>query len=109
MFIDPAHAPTRWYRACVAPRTLREFQSQGLFAVPTDQPGYQVTNRLQKMGWHCSDTAEFGLVDARSELIIEQGFASRPALRPLKGSPGRTGYATAARCVDLTREWIIAK
>jgi acyl-CoA dehydrogenase len=65
----------------------------GLFAVPTDQPGYQVTSRLEKMGWHCSDTAELGLVDARAELITGEGFAS-------------LGYATAARCVDLTREWI---
>ena len=55
------------------------------------------------MGWHCSDTAEFGLVDARGELITEQGFASRPGTSPLKDSPGVTGYATAARCVDLTR------
>ncbi|HPJ18905.1 MAG: acyl-CoA dehydrogenase family protein [Actinobacteria bacterium] len=82
-------------------------QGVGLFAVPTDQPGYQVTSRLQKMGWHCSDTAEFGLVDARGELITEQGFASLARhFATERLSLGVTGYATAARCVDLTREWI---
>ena len=48
----------------------------GLFAVPTDQRGFQVSRRLEKMGWHCSDTAEIGLVDARAELITAEGFAS---------------------------------
>jgi len=79
----------------------------GLFAVPTDQPGYQVTSRLEKMGWHCSDTAELGLVDARADLITDQGFASLARhFATERLSLGVTGYATAARCVDLTREWI---
>lgn len=79
----------------------------GLFAVPTDQPGYQVTSRLEKMGWHCSDTAELGLVDARAELITEEGFASLARhFATERLSLGVTGYATAARCVELTREWI---
>lgn len=79
----------------------------GLFAVPTDQPGYQVTSRLQKMGWHCSDTAELGLVDARAELITDEGFASLARhFATERLSLGVTGYATAARCVDLTRDWI---
>jgi acyl-CoA dehydrogenase len=79
----------------------------GLFAVPTDQPGFQVTSRLQKMGWHCSDTAELGLVDAQAELITEEGFASLARhFATERLSLGVTGYATAARCVDLTRAWI---
>lgn len=79
----------------------------GLFAVPTDQAGYQVTSRLAKMGWHCSDTAEIGLVDARADLITEQGFASLARhFATERLSLGVTGYATAARCVDLTRQWI---
>ncbi|HQR81006.1 MAG TPA: acyl-CoA dehydrogenase family protein [Actinomycetota bacterium] len=79
----------------------------GLFAVPTDQPGYQVTSRLEKMGWHCSDTAELGLVDARAELITEDGFASLARhFATERISLGVTGYATSARCVDLTRQWI---
>ncbi|MEI2786885.1 MAG: acyl-CoA dehydrogenase family protein [Candidatus Nanopelagicales bacterium] len=79
----------------------------GLFAVPTDQPGFQVTGRLEKMGWHCSDTAEIGLVDARAELITEQGFASLARhFATERLSLGVTGYATAARCVDLARDWI---
>lgn len=79
----------------------------GLFAVPTDQPGYQVTSRLTKMGWHCSDTAELGLVDARGDLITEDGFASLARhFATERLSLGVTGYATSARCVDLTRQWI---
>lgn len=82
----------------------------GLFAVPTDQPGYQVTSRLQKMGWHCSDTAELGLVDARASLITEDGFASLARhFATERLSLGVSGYATAARCVDLTRQWITAR
>jgi acyl-CoA dehydrogenase len=79
----------------------------GLFAVPTDQPGYQVTSTLTKMGWHCSDTAELGLVDARADLVTERGFASLARhFATERLSLGVTGYATAARCLDLTREWI---
>lgn len=82
----------------------------GLFAVPTDQPGFQVTGRLEKMGWHCSDTAEIGLVDASATLITADGFASLArhfAVERL--TLGVTGYATAARCVDLARQWITAR
>ncbi|MBK6764524.1 MAG: acyl-CoA dehydrogenase family protein [Micrococcales bacterium] len=79
----------------------------GLFAVPTDQQGFHVTSRLEKMGWHCSDTAELGLVDARAELITDQGFASLARhFATERLSLGVTGYATAARCLDLTRAWI---
>lgn len=79
----------------------------GLFAVPTDQPGYQVTRRLEKMGWHCSDTAEFGLVDATADLITEHGFASLARhFATERLGLGATGYATADRCLTVTREWI---
>jgi acyl-CoA dehydrogenase len=79
----------------------------GLFAVPTDQPGYQATRLQEKMGWHCSDTAEIGLVNARAQVITTEGFASLARhFATERLSLGVTGYATAARCVDLTREWI---
>lgn len=82
----------------------------GLFAVPTDQRGFQVTRRLDKMGWHCSDTAEIGLIDARAQLITAEGFASLARhFATERLSLGVSGYATAARCVDLTRDWITAR
>lgn len=82
-------------------------QGVGLFAVPTDQPGFQATRIRDKMGWHCSDTAEIGLVDAHATLVTEQGFASLARhFATERLSLGVTGYATAARCVDLTRDWI---
>lgn len=85
-------------------------QGVGLFAVPTDQPGFQVTRRLEKMGWHCSDTAEIGLVDAKAQLITAEGFASLARhFATERLSLGVTGYATAARCVHLTHSWITAR
>ncbi len=79
----------------------------GLFAVPTDQQGFQATRIRDKLGWHCSDTAEIGLADARATLVTEEGFASLARhFATERLSLGVTGYATAARCVDLTREWI---
>lgn len=82
----------------------------GLFAVPTDQPGFQVTSRLEKMGWHCSDTAEIGLVNARATMITADGFGSLARhFANERLALGVTGYATADRCLALTREWITAR
>jgi acyl-CoA dehydrogenase len=41
--------------------------SRGLsmFIVERDTPGFSVTRRLEKMGWHCSDTAELAFEDCR--------------------------------------------
>ena len=41
--------------------------SRGLsmFIVERDTPGFSVTRPLEKMGWHCSDTAELAFEDCR--------------------------------------------
>lgn len=36
-----------------------------LLVIEKDTPGFTVDRSLQKMGWHCSDTAELSFVDAR--------------------------------------------
>lgn len=82
-----------------------------LLVVEKGMPGFTVTRRLDKMGWHCSDTAELSYVDVRvpaANLVGAEntGFAQvathfvteRLALAV-------QGYATAQRALDLTVEW----
>ncbi|WP_067437879.1 acyl-CoA dehydrogenase family protein [Nocardioides jensenii] len=50
-----------------------------LIVVPTDSPGFSVTRKLDKMGWHASDTAELAYVDVRvpvKNLVgeVDKGF-----------------------------------
>ncbi len=84
-----------------------------LFAVDTSLPGFTVANKLRKMGWQCSDTAELAFVDLRvpeRALLTPEpggGFASLSrhfAVERL--SLATLAYSTAARCVDLTIEWV---
>jgi acyl-CoA dehydrogenase len=82
-----------------------------LLVVERGTPGFTVTRKLDKMGWHCSDTAELSFVDVRvpaANLVGAEntGFAQvathfvteRLALAV-------QGYATAQRALDLTVEW----
>ncbi|HOK07521.1 MAG TPA: acyl-CoA dehydrogenase family protein [Syntrophales bacterium] len=36
-----------------------------LLVVETSTPGFSVSKKIRKMGWHCSDTAELSFVDCR--------------------------------------------
>lgn len=81
-----------------------------LIVVPTDTPGFQVTRRLDKMGWRCSDTAELSLTDVRVPaahvLGFEQGFASLARhFVTERLTLAITGYATGQRCLDLALAW----
>lgn len=81
-----------------------------LIVVPTDTPGFQVTRKLDKMGWRCSDTAELALTDVRvpitNVLGFEQGFASLARhFVTERLTLAVTGYATGQRCLDLAAEW----
>ncbi len=84
-----------------------------LFAVDTASPGFTVTRKLRKMGWDCSDTAELAFVDLRiphAALLTPEpggGFESLSrhfAIERL--SLATLAYATAARCLHLTNEWV---
>ena len=79
-----------------------------LLVVDRDTPGFTVTRRLRKMGWHCSDTAELEFADARVPVahlvgeentgfyqIAEQFVIERIALAV-------HGYGIAARSLELT-------
>ena len=82
-----------------------------LLVIEKGAPGFEVTRSLEKMGWHCSDTAELSFADVRvpaSNLVGEEnsGFAliaqqfvtERLALAV-------HGYGIAARALDLTVEY----
>lgn len=83
-----------------------------LFAVDTKTPGFNVARRLDKMGWQSSDTAELSLVDCRVPGVAlltpnaGEGFASLARhFATERLSLATLGYATAARCYDLTLTW----
>ncbi|RKN42754.1 acyl-CoA dehydrogenase family protein [Micromonospora endolithica] len=82
-----------------------------LLVIDKGLPGLTVGRRLEKLGWHCSDTAELSFVDVRVPvanrvgeehtgfLAIMQHFAAE------RLSLATQAYATAQRCVELTTRW----
>ncbi|TVT08721.1 acyl-CoA dehydrogenase [Amycolatopsis bartoniae] len=82
-----------------------------LLVVERGTPGFTVTRKLEKMGWHCSDTAELSYVDVRvpvANLVGEEntGFiqiATQFVVERL--SLAVQAYATAQRALDLTLGW----
>jgi acyl-CoA dehydrogenase len=79
-----------------------------LLVVPTDAPGFSVVRRLEKMGWHCSDTAELAFVDCRvpaANLIGAEGSAFVQIAQNFAGERlglATQAHATAQRCLDLS-------
>ncbi|MFR9777427.1 acyl-CoA dehydrogenase family protein [Micromonospora sp. MS34] len=91
-----------------------EFPRSGelhLLVIEKGTPGFTVGRRLEKLGWHCSDTAELSFVDVRVPvanrvgpedtgfLAIMQQFATE------RLSLATSAYATAQRCVELATRW----
>ncbi|SBT49074.1 acyl-CoA dehydrogenase family protein [Micromonospora auratinigra] len=82
-----------------------------LLVIEKGTPGFTVGRRLEKLGWHCSDTAELSFVDVRVPvanrigpedtgfLAIMQQFATE------RLSLATQAYATAQRCVELATNW----
>ncbi|WP_439427125.1 acyl-CoA dehydrogenase family protein [Micromonospora sp. LA-10] len=85
--------------------------SLSLLVIDKGTPGFTVGRRLEKLGWHCSDTAELSFADVRVPvsnrvgpedtgfLAIMQQFAAE------RISLATQAYATAQRCVDLAVRW----
>lgn len=72
------------------------------FIVPTNTPGYNVTNVEHKMGQHASDTAQISFEDCRipkENLLGKEGEGYKIALSGLEG--GRIGIA--AQSVGIAR------
>src|SRR5277367_3354181 len=82
-----------------------------LLLVEKGTPGFEVTRKLDKMGWRSSDTAELSYVDAAVPVanlvgaentgfaqIAEAFVAERTAL-------AAQAYSSAQRCLDITVQW----
>jgi acyl-CoA dehydrogenase len=82
-----------------------------LLVIDTTANGFGVTRRLEKMGWHCSDTAELSFVDVRvpkSNLVGAEGTGFRQMMRHFASeriSMAVQACAMAQRCVALTIDW----
>ena len=82
-----------------------------LIVVDKDTPGFEVTRKLDKMGWRSSDTAELSYTDVRvpaANLIGEEntGFMQiAGAFVSERVGLAAQAYASAQRCLDLTVEW----
>jgi len=82
-----------------------------LIVVPTDTPGFTVSRRLEKMGWHCSDTGELSYADVRVPVgnlvgAENSGFIQiAQQFQHERISLAVQAYATAQRCLDLTVQW----
>jgi acyl-CoA dehydrogenase len=83
-----------------------------LLVIETGTPGFTVTRRLEKMGWHCSDTAELSFVDVRvpvANLVGAEhtGFGQlMQQFQVERLTMAVEAYATAQRCLDLTLDWV---
>ncbi|WEV78672.1 acyl-CoA dehydrogenase family protein [Janibacter cremeus] len=82
-----------------------------LLVLEKGMPGFEVTRRLDKMGWRSSDTAELAFTDVRVPARHRVGPENAGFL--LIGSAFLTeriaiaaqAYSQAQRCLDLTTEW----
>ncbi|MEU7529027.1 acyl-CoA dehydrogenase family protein [Saccharothrix sp. NPDC042600] len=78
-----------------------------LLVIEKGTPGFTVDRRLDKMGWHCSDTAELSFVDARvpvNNLVGPENGGFGLIMRQFQVeriSLAVQAYATAQRCLDL--------
>ncbi|OZC97554.1 acyl-CoA dehydrogenase [Rhodococcus sp. 06-235-1A] len=83
-----------------------------LLVIEKGTPGFEVTGKLDKMGWRASDTAELSFVDARvpvSNLVGAEnsGFAQiAQAFLTERIALAAQAYASAQRCLDLTLQWV---
>jgi acyl-CoA dehydrogenase len=73
--------------------------------------GFVVSGRLEKMGWHCSDTAELSFMDVRvprGNLVGAEGSGFRQIMRHFAAerlSMAVQACAMAQRCLALTIAW----
>ena len=82
-----------------------------LIVVDKGTAGFEVTRKLEKMGWRSSDTAELSYTDVRvpvANLIGAEhsGFMQiAAAFVSERVGLAAQAYASAQRCLDLTVEW----
>ncbi|MGV0740494.1 acyl-CoA dehydrogenase family protein [Mycobacterium syngnathidarum] len=82
-----------------------------LIVVDKGTPGFEVSRKLDKMGWRSSDTAELSYTDVRvpvANLIGAENsgfFQIAAAFVSERVGLAVQAYASAQRCLDLTVEW----
>ncbi|KAA0018072.1 acyl-CoA dehydrogenase family protein [Antrihabitans cavernicola] len=82
-----------------------------LLVIDKDTAGFEVSRKLEKLGWHCSDTAELSFTDCRvpaANLVGEENGGFRLLMEQFQNERialAVAAYATAARALDLTVEW----
>jgi acyl-CoA dehydrogenase len=86
-----------------------------LLVVDAGAAGFTVTRRLEKLGWHCSDTAELSFAGVRvpaGNLVGAEGAGFAALMTHFateRISLAVQAYATAQRCLDLTLDWVRAR
>jgi acyl-CoA dehydrogenase len=82
-----------------------------LLVVERGTPGFEVTRQLDKMGWHCSDTAELTFSDVRVpvENLVgaeDTGFVQiAMAFVTERVGLAVQGYSTGERCLRLAADY----
>src|SRR6202789_727390 len=82
-----------------------------LLVVEKGTPGFEVTRKLDKMGWRSSDTAELSYVDAAVPVATlvgaeNTGFAQiAQAFVSERIALAAQAYSSAQRCLDITVQW----
>jgi acyl-CoA dehydrogenase len=82
-----------------------------LLVVDRATPGFQVTRKLDKMGWRSSDTAELSYTDVRvpvANLVGAEnsGFAQiAQAFLAERIGLAAQAYSSAQRCLDISVQW----
>ncbi|MGF2953014.1 acyl-CoA dehydrogenase family protein [Mycobacterium sp. THU-M116] len=82
-----------------------------LLVVEKGSPGFEVSRKLDKMGWRSSDTAELSYTDVRvpADNLVgteNSGFAQiAQAFVAERIGLAAQAYSSAQRCLDLTVQW----
>jgi acyl-CoA dehydrogenase len=82
-----------------------------LLVVEKGTPGFEVTRKLDKMGWRSSDTAELAYTDVRvpaANLVgaVNSGFSQiAQAFVSERIGLAAQAYSSAQRCLDITVAW----
>ncbi|QUQ66854.1 acyl-CoA dehydrogenase family protein [Kutzneria sp. CA-103260] len=88
------------------------YQGVSLLVVERGTPGFTASRKLEKMGWHCSDTAELSFSDARvpvANLVGPENGGFPQLMQQFQVerlSLAVQAYATAQRCLDLTVDYV---
>lgn len=108
---------TSGYRAdfvVVALKTSPTLGHKGISLVVVEKgtEGFNVTRKLEKLGWHCSDTAELSfsnVIVTSKNLIGEEGSGFSAIMANFateRLSMASQALASAKRCIDLTMTWV---